>query len=101
MKDMTRVDYEESGDLARLEWTLKTGSSPLKRIYSTLKHLRSRLSFQEVKQMVESEVAAGNVLTQPHPLHDDEFFYLLAHETECLKNVEERTVAVSHAANGE
>ncbi len=71
-------NYKASGDLAKLIWTLESGSSPLQRIYSTVKHLGSKQSFQEVREMVDAEVKAGTLVTLSHPLREDEFFYSLA-----------------------
>lgn len=71
------INYRESGDLARLKWTLEGGSSPMKRIYSTLKHLRSAMGVSDVEQMVKEQVKAGEVIAESHPLHEGEFFYSL------------------------
>lgn len=74
---MATVNFQESGDLARLRWTLESGSSPMKRICSTLKHLRSTLGNAEIERMVTEQVKAGQLIQEPHPLHEGEYFYRL------------------------
>lgn len=74
---MATVNFKESGDLARLRWTLDGGSSPMKRICSTLKHLRSTLGNAEIEQMVSEQVKAGALIQDPHPFHEGEYFYRL------------------------
>lgn len=79
------TNYQESGDLARLKWTLEGGSSPIQRIYSTLKALRSQMTRSEVEQMVEDEVKSGMLIALPHPFREGEFFYSLSSEREARK----------------
>lgn len=79
------INYHESGDLARLKWTLEGGSSPMQRIYSTLKALRSQMTRYDVEQMVREQVKAGLLTTEPHPLHQGEYFYALSSERESRK----------------
>lgn len=71
---------QKAAELAKLTWTLKDGSTPMRRIYSTVKHLGSKLSYTEVEQLVNSQVKAGNILAEPHPFNHGEYFYSLPHK---------------------
>lgn len=74
---MAQINYRENGDLAKLKWTLEGGATPLPRIYSTVKHLGSKMNFDQIKQMVEAEVQSGLLRAQPHPFSEGEHFYSL------------------------
>lgn len=70
-----------NAEMAKMKWALETskgGSTPLKRIYSTMRQLGSSLNFKQVEEMVKQSVNDGLIRTSPHPLHENEFFYSLA-----------------------
>lgn len=69
------IDYDASGDLHRMLWVLEEGSAPMRRIFSTLKHLRSQLTYQQVDAMVAYYLKQGIIKAEPHPLHEGQFFY--------------------------
>jgi len=70
----------ENNDLARMKWAMETskgGSTPLKRIYTTMRQLGSALSYAQVEKIVTEQVKAGEIVTSPHPFHENEYFYSL------------------------
>ena len=72
-----KINYKESGDLARLKWALKDGATPFSRIYSSMRQLRSSMSAREIELMIVEMLQLGQLVKQPHPLHQNEFFYKL------------------------
>lgn len=73
-----KIDYNESGDLSRLEWTLKDGATPLSRIYSTIRHLGSKMGIKDVELMINELVESGKLVKEAHPLRQNEYFFKLA-----------------------
>ncbi len=70
-------------EVARVKWALEAsrgGSTPLQRIYSTLRKLGSTLTHAQVEELVQQQVTAGVVAKSPHPFNEGEFFYSLAEE---------------------
>lgn len=86
---MMAINYHESGDLARLKWTLEGGSSPIQRIYSTLKSLRSQMTRSDVERMIEDQVRIGLLKKEPHPMRENESFYALnlGHDSLAQSNI--------------
>ena len=72
---------DPTGDTAKILWTLKDGPTPMKRIYSTAKHLGSKKGVDEMAKLVENLVASGVLVTQPHPFTPNQFFYLINPES--------------------
>lgn len=78
MMNRKQIIEKAQGDDARLFWTLDCGASPMSRIYSTMKHLRSQMGRNEIESLVNRYVKDGIILTTPHPLHPNEWFYSLS-----------------------
>ena len=72
------MNYKDSGDLSRLEWTLKDGATPFSRIYSTMKRLNSTMSKNDAQAMIDELVSQNRLSKEPHPFNQKEFFYKLA-----------------------
>lgn len=66
----------EECERARILWTLETGQTPMKRIYATVKHLRSTLGYQQVESIVKAMVSEGILLEIAHPVNPGIPFYL-------------------------
>ncbi len=74
---MTINQFTESGDKARLIWTLECGSAPSARIYATMKHLFSKLTVKQVEELISLCLRDGVITSSPHPIHPDKCFYAL------------------------
>lgn len=68
-------DDDEVFDRNRILWTLDIGQTPMRRIYSTLKHLHSKLSFSETEALVEKMVSEGVLVELSHPVNPKTPFY--------------------------
>lgn len=66
---------DPTGDVAKILWILKDGATPMKRIYSTAKHLGSKKGVDDLANLVEKLVKDGILTTQPHPFTHNQFFY--------------------------
>lgn len=64
-------------DYQRILWTLKSGPTPLSRIFSTLKHLNSQISQNFLQQSLEIMVSEGKLQKQSHPFDKKKSFYSL------------------------
>lgn len=71
-------EEERRGDIERIKWTLAGGPTSIRRIYATVKHLRSSLDYPGVVRLVNDLVRAKVLETLSHPLHENQYFYSLA-----------------------